>query len=510
MGEVQKLSGPDLAAGIGSNELADGSMLQGHAGGEAVLLARRGDEYFAIGAHCSHYSGPLVDGLMFGDSVRCPWHHACFNLRTGEPVRAPALSAVSCWKVERRDGKIFVAEKVKGRQRTGVTQPAARETVAIVGGGAAGNAAAEMLRREGHNGRILMISADEFAPYDRPNLSKDYLAGNASEAWIPLRSAEFYRKRDIELLLNTRVTTIDTGRRRLTLQDGSSCDYDALILATGAQPVQLDVPGATSPHVRYLRSLADCRAIIAAAERAKRVVVVGAGFIGMEVAASLRMRGLEVHIVATESRPMERVLGPEMGDHIRKLHEVHDVRFHLGQTVTAIDDQRVTLRNGDLIDADLVVVGIGVRPVTDIAEKAGLEVDRGIVVNAYLETSTPRVFAVGDIARWPDPLTGDRIRVEHWVVAERQGQTAARNILGRQERFTLPPFFWTQQYDTVISYVGHAERWDRIVVDGRIERGDCRLTYESGGKTLAVVTIGRDKESLEAEVAMERRIAETV
>ncbi|WP_119461003.1 FAD-dependent oxidoreductase [Rhodospirillaceae bacterium SYSU D60014] len=509
MAGKQELSGPDLAAGIALNELADGAMLQGHAAGEPVLVARRGDAYFAIGANCTHYNGPLAEGLMVGDTVRCPWHHACFDLRTGEAIRAPALNPVPCWRVEKRDGKLVVQERIKPGERRMAGEARTPDTVVIIGGGGAGNAAAEMLRREGHSGRIVMISADESVPYDRPNLSKDYLAGTAPEEWIPLRSEKFYKKHDIELLLKTRATAIDTRGKQVTLSDGSARAYDALVLATGGEPVRLDLPGADRPHVHYLRSLDDCRAIIRAAGQATRAVVVGASFIGMEVAAALRVRDLEVHVVAPGKRPMERVLGPEMGDHIRKLHEGRGVRFHLEQTLAAIDDRSVTLQNGETIEADLVIVGIGVRPVTEIAEQAGIRTDRGILVNEYLETSAPGVFAIGDIARWPDPLTGDRIRVEHWVVAERQGQTAAKNILGRRERFDIPPFFWTQHYDTSVNYVGYAERWDRIAIDGRIEDGDCRLAYERDGKTLAVVTIGRDKESLEAEVAMENRVART-
>lgn len=506
MAETQELSGPDLAAGVAADEIADGAMLLGHAGGEAVLVARRGDEYFAIGAACSHYSGPLAEGLMVDDTVRCPWHHACFSLRTGEALRAPALSPVACWKVERQDGKLFVREKIKPGQPSAAAIGTPR-TVVIVGGGAAGNAAAEMLRREGHAGRILMISADDAAPYDRPNLSKDFLAGAAPESWIPLRSAKFYEKRQIELLLGTRATAIDTGARRVTLSDGTTRDYDALLLATGAEPVRLDIPGAERPHVRYLRTLADCRAIIAAAERATAAVVVGASFIGMEVAAALRQRGLEVHVVAPGARPMERVLGPELGDHLRALHESRGVRFHLGQKLAAIEDRRVALQSGATIDADLVVVGIGVRPAIDIAKAAGLATDGGVLVDEYLETSAPGVFAAGDIARWPDPISGERIRVEHWVVAERQGQTAARNILGRRERFVIAPFFWTRQYDSSICYVGHSERWDRIAIDGEIAKGDCRLAFERDGKVAGVVTIGRDRESLAAELEMERRAA---
>jgi NADPH-dependent 2,4-dienoyl-CoA reductase/sulfur reductase-like enzyme/nitrite reductase/ring-hydroxylating ferredoxin subunit len=498
--------GPDLAEGVPLSEVEEGGMVLGHVGDAPVLVVRRGGELFAIGATCTHYGGPLAEGLMVGDTVRCPWHHACFSLRTGEALRAPALKSVSGWDVEARDGKIFVVGKRKPAecQAGGAVQRPG--TVVIVGGGAAGIAAAEMLRREGHAGRIVMISADSAAPYDRPNLSKDYLAGRAPEEWIPLFSEGFYKKHGIELRLGMRADAIDASGKRVRLSDGSEEGFDALLLATGAEPARLDVPGTNRPHVHYLRSLDDCRAIIADAQRVEHAVVVGASFIGMEVAASLRMRGLGVHVVAPTKRPMERVLGPQLGDYIRRVHEERGVAFHLEQTAVSIDDRAVTLSSGETIEAGLVVIGIGVRPRTEIAQSAGTALDRGVAVNEYLETSVPGILAAGDIARWPDRRTGQRIRVEHWVVAERQGQTAARNILGKREPFDAVPFFWTQQYDMSLSYVGYAERWDAIDVDGDIEGGNCKVAYRQNGKILAVVTIGRDRESLEAEVAMETAV----
>jgi NADPH-dependent 2,4-dienoyl-CoA reductase/sulfur reductase-like enzyme/nitrite reductase/ring-hydroxylating ferredoxin subunit len=499
MSEASELKGPDLTQGIEAAKLRDGEMLVGHAEGEAVLLAKRGDEVLAVSATCTHYSGPLGEGLLVGDTVRCPWHHACFSLRTGAPLRAPALNPIACWNVETRGDRLFVIGKAK---TPAVEEKPSSVAVVMIGGGAAAQAAAEMLRREGFAGKITMLSADASPPCDRPNLSKDYLAGNAPEEWIPLRPPEFFTEHAIDLVLDARVTAIDVAKKHVVTA-GKTYAYDRLLLATGAEPIALTIPGSDLPHVHYLRTLADSRAIIAGLTGAKRAVVLGASFIGLEVAASLRTRGIEVHVVAPDARPLERVLGPELGDFIRALHEEHGVVFHLGQTATSITADKVVLANGEVLAADLVVAGIGVRPALALAEAAGLTIDRGVTVDAFLETSVPGIFAAGDIARWPDPHTGESIRVEHWVVAERQGQIAARNILGQKEACTLVPFFWSQHYDVGISYVGHAQKWDAIVVTGSVADKDCRVEYRRGDKTLAVATMGRDLESLRAEQTFE-------
>jgi NADPH-dependent 2,4-dienoyl-CoA reductase/sulfur reductase-like enzyme len=448
--------------------------------------------------------------MMVDDTVRCPWHHACFSLKTGEALHAPALSPVACWSTELVDDKVFVRGEVAPTQsaRLAPTSASSRRIV-IIGGGAAGFAAAEMLRRRQFQGSVVMLSDDDSAPVDRPNLSKDYLAGNAPEDWIPLRGDDFYAEQNIDLRLRTTVTEIDVRGREVALSDGSKVAYDQVLLATGAEPVRLPLPGMDLAHVHTLRTLRDCRAILDGAATARRAVVMGASFIGLEVAAALRARGIEVHVVAPDKRPMERILGAQMGDFVRSLHEEHGVIFHLEDTATAIDARQVTLKRGGSINADLVVVGVGVRPRLALAEKAGLAIDRGVLVNEYLETSVSGILAAGDIARWPDPHSGTSIRVEHWVVAQRQGQTAAVNMLGGREKFAGVPFFWSQHYDVPINYVGHAEAWDDLAIDGDIAARDCVLRYKRNGRVLAIASIYRDSESLTEERAMEGKTVST-
>lgn len=500
--EKSEPSGPDLSQGIALTSLSGDGMLVGHVGAEDVLLVRRGNEVFAVSPHCTHYHGPLAEGLAVDSTIRCPWHHACFDLRSGEALRAPAFEPLTCWRVEQLDGQVFVREKMpKPRPKPRGKAP---EKILIAGGGAAGFAACEMLRRLDYQGEVIMVSDDTAAPVDRPNLSKDYLAGSAPEEWVPLRPDSYYAENGIDLRLGARIGMIKPREREVMLTDGGTISYDRLLLATGAEPVRLDLPGAAPSDVLTLRSLSDCRRIIARAQTAGRVLVIGASFIGLEVAASLRARGLEVHVVAPETRPMERVLGPQLGDVIRTLHADKGVQFHLGTTVGGFEARRAALKDGTSLVADFVVMGVGVRPRVKLAEEAGLALDHGVAVNSYLQTSAPEIYAAGDIARWPDRHSGSAIRVEHWVVATRQGQTAARNMLGLGEEFTAAPFFWSQHYDISINYVGHAESWNELVVEGNLAARDGLVRFRHGGKTLAVASLFRDMDSLKAEVAMER------
>ncbi|MEK6292195.1 MAG: FAD-dependent oxidoreductase [Paraburkholderia tropica] len=492
----------DLTQGVALEEIVEGGVVTGTVRGEPVLLARRGGELFAVAATCTHYGAPLAEGLLVGDTIRCPWHHAAFCLRDGRVTRPPALDNLKHWRVEQNDGHVFVRDLLPAAQPPKLTIAQPPKSIAIVGGGAAGNAAAETFRREGYEGPVTMWIADTSQPYDRPNLSKDYLAGTASPSWLPLRSPEFYLKHRIDVRCGHRVVRLDPRNKDITLSDGRRERYGALLLATGARPRRMSVPGADLPHVAVLRTLSDCDALIAQIGTARRCVVVGAGFIGLEAAAALRARGVAVDVVMRGAHPMERVLGAALGDMLRALHESHGVTFHVAE-VTQIESDRVTLTTGSALVADVVLTGIGVDPEVTLAQEAGLDMDRGVLVNEYLQASAPDVYVAGDIARWPDPGTGERIRVEHWVVAERQGVVAARNMLGQRQHFAAVPFFWTQHYDVAINYVGHAEGWDRVDIEGDPGAHACTATYWRNSRRLAVATAGRDLDSLRAELAFE-------
>ncbi len=498
--------GPDLAQGITESELPEGSCLTGHFEGEPVMLARVRGEVFAVAAHCTHYGGPLAEGLINGEMVHCPWHHACFSLRTGEAVSPPALNDIATWGVRRSDGRIVLTGRVDAARprRTPVRSP---ESIGIVGAGAAGNVAAETLRREGYAGPITVFDAESASPYDRPNLSKDYLAGNAPEEWIPLHPPEFYGERNIEFVRQA-VLQLDAAQRAVMLADRTQHRFEALILAPGAEAIRLPVPADAGTTMLTLRSLNDSRAIIAAAAAGGSVAVIGASFIGLEVAASLRQRGLDVHIIAPEPVPLARIMGPDLGRFIRELHEEHGVHFHLGRTVSHVGSDQVTLDDGTRIEAGLVVQGVGVRPRTTLAQEAGLTVNNGIVVNQYLETSAPGIWAAGDAAAWPDARSQQPIRVEHWVVAERMGRTAARNVLGLRTPFTAAPFFWSQHYDVTIAYVGHAVDWDEAELAGDPAARDCAVRLRRDGRTLALATIFRDQASLAEELRQEAENAQ--
>jgi NADPH-dependent 2,4-dienoyl-CoA reductase/sulfur reductase-like enzyme/nitrite reductase/ring-hydroxylating ferredoxin subunit len=490
----------DFSSGVLATDLVEGTSIAGQLAEDEVLLVRSGGSVFAVGASCPHYHAPLADGAIIDGTIRCPWHHACFDLRSGAVLRAPALVPLPAWQVEERDGRLFVGSRLEPAQ---ASVPTAPRSVVIIGAGAAGVNVADTLRTEGYDGKIVIISADPDLPYDKPNLSKDFLAGNAPADWLPLHPAEHYDEQRIELRLGVNVSSIDVASKAITTSSGERLPYDALVLATGAAPRRLTVPGAE--NVNYVRTRADVERLVASIANARNAVVIGAGFIGLEVAASLRQRGLDVTVVSPDAVPLQRVLGPVVGARIRELHESHGVVFQLGRSVASIDGRSVLLDDGTRVDGDVIIAGVGVTPSVDLAQAAGLEVGNGIAVDQYLQTSAEGVFACGDVAAWTVPGADAAMRVEHWVVAGRQGQTVARNILGKREAFRAVPFFWSAHYDVVVAYVGHAAGWDTVDVRGSLEQNDATIIYRASNRVLAVATIGRDAVGLAVEDAMERR-----
>ncbi len=485
-------------------------MLAGQVDGAPALLIRRGALFFAVGGSCPHYGAPLAEGVLSGDTLHCPHHHACFDVRTGKPQRGPALTSLPRFRVERHLDTVSVtgeplAEHIpeppcvaEGRR------PPAR--IVVVGTGAAGIGGAFALRAAGYQGQLTLIGSETAAPYDRPTLSKGYLAGTAPADWLPLQPDQAYAEREIRLILGTSVRRIDPAASAVWLEDGRAFPYDRLLLAPGAIPIRPPILGAEQTRVRTLRSKADLDELRELAATATHAVVIGAGFLGLEAAASLRARGLEVDVVAPDATPLQRVLGPELGRRVQQLHEGHGVRLHLGRAVTAIGDRVVALDDGTALRADLVIVATGVNPDTRLAERAGLVLDRGIRVDRYLETSQPGIFAAGDAVRWPDPRSGEYAGCGHWSLAMRMGETAARNMLGALTAFDAVPFFWSEHYDVRINCSGSTERYDRIEVRAGLPPDQWEQHYYLAHRLVAVATINRDHASLEAELAIERQL----
>jgi NADPH-dependent 2,4-dienoyl-CoA reductase/sulfur reductase-like enzyme/nitrite reductase/ring-hydroxylating ferredoxin subunit len=496
--------GPDLAAGVTIADIPDGAMKAGHIGGTKALLARLGDEIFAIGATCSHLGGPLHQGLVVDHTVRCPWHHACFSLRSGEPLAAPAFDPLPHWEVAVEDSFVRVRQPAllptPSRLRHSTRSD---ERFIVIGGGAAGFAAVDMLLRSGFAGEIAMISDDTAPPYDRTLLTKDYLDGHFGDDRLPLSNRDFASEDRVRLMLRTKIARIDPTARQVILDDGGVLSYSKLLLATGAAPKRPDFPGAELPHVKLLRSLEDCRDILAAAQAARHIAVVGGSFIGLEAAASLRDRGHKVSVVVPEKQPMARIFGAELAELIAAAHRDQGVNWHVGRKVDQVTEGAVRLDDDTLLDADVVVVGIGVVPRIGLAQAAGIAVDDGVLVDEHLVTSVPDIFAAGDIARWPDRYSGGRIRVEHWVVAERQGQVAALNMMGHRQSYVAVPFFWTKHFDLSIRYVGHATSWDELKVAGDLASRDGLVRFVKGERLLAVATVERDLAALDEERAWE-------
>ncbi|HKQ74913.1 MAG TPA: FAD-dependent oxidoreductase [Blastocatellia bacterium] len=491
-------------------ELKDGEMKQVDAGGTNILLARVDGKYHAVGATCPHYGAPLAEGALCGERIICPWHHASFDVKSGDLLEPPAFDALPRYEVKIEDDSVIVVVPDETEDRR--TPPMAprdagqdERVFVILGGGAAGYMAAQTLREEDFRGRVLMVTREDRLPYDRPNLSKDYLHGHAEPEWMPLRSDEFFNEHGIEVLRESEATRVDAKAKTITFKDGEQLAYDALLVATGGEPRTLPIAGADLKNVLTLRSFSDSDAIIAAAEQAKRAVVIGASFIGLEAASSLKTRGLEVTVVAPEQTPFEITLGGEIGALFKKIHEDNGVRFRLGAKVARFtgdgEVEAVELESGEKIDADLVVVGVGVKPATHFLEGVELSKDGGVVVDEHLRAADG-LYAAGDIAQFPSSPTGERQRIEHWRTALQQGRIAARNMAGRSVPYTAVPFFWTRQFDAGLLYVGHSTSWDEIIFQGDVPAQNFLAFYVKGNRVRAVAGMNRDQDMAAVEGLM--------
>ena len=491
----------DLSNGLPLSSLEEGQPFFGRVGDAPVYVLKRKSSVDAFSSLCSHLGGPLQDGLVDGAHVRCPWHHACFELKSGRALAAPAFNPLERYDVDVRDGTVRVTKQMPAAEPRGVASQSRNPdqgAFAIIGGGAAGFAAAHALRADGWPGRILMYSADSRAPYDRTLLTKDYLDGHFGDDRLEIAKNAF-EKLGVDLELDVEVEAIEPADNLLLFSQGRTQIYDKLLLATGSRPKRLHIPGGAGSNVFTLRTLADCRRILAAVSHVRRAVIIGGSFIGLEAAASLTSRGISVAVVVPQFHPMEKLLGRALSDLIIQTLSAKGVEFHFGCKPARIEGNWITLDKGDSLEADFMLVGIGVTPRIGLARSAGITIDQGVVVDEYLRTSAQNIYAAGDIVSWPYRIKEERIRTEHWVVAQRQGQTAAVNMLGSQQPLRLVPFFWSKFFDLSFRYIGHAREWDAVTIEGDLQKRNALLRYWKDGIDVAVASVGRDRDCLLAE-----------
>jgi NADPH-dependent 2,4-dienoyl-CoA reductase/sulfur reductase-like enzyme/nitrite reductase/ring-hydroxylating ferredoxin subunit len=476
--------------------ITDGGMLGVDAGETKLLLLRSGATVSAVGGTCPHAGAPLVEGVRCGERIICPWHKASFDLRSGALVEPPAVDPLPSFPVRIESGRVLVS-----------LQPdpvAAIETgrddrcFVIIGAGAAGQSAAQTLREDGFAGRLVLVSQEPELPYDRTVLSKYTLSGEPGDEKTPLQDAAFYERHRITRMTAT-VATVDAPAATIRFEDGTSLAYDAALLATGGTPNTPNFPGADLEGAFLLRKPADADAILARAKNGRHAVIVGGGFIAMEAAASLRERGLEVTVVMPEATPFETPLGPMIGAVFARLHAQKGVVLRARQTVVGLDGDEagavgaVRLASGERLLADLVVVGSGIRPATDILRGVTLRPDGGVPVDRFLRAAD-KLFAAGDVAAVPLGGASSLTRVEHWRVAQQQGRTAARNMLERDIPFDAVPYFWTSHFLKRLDYVGHAEAWDTVIVDGDLQKPEFIALYVKAGHVDAVIGWDRDQD----------------
>jgi 3-phenylpropionate/trans-cinnamate dioxygenase ferredoxin reductase subunit len=490
-------------------EIREGAIHECSVGDDDVLVTRHRGSICACGATCPHYGAPLASGVVSEGEIVCPWHNARFKVEDGSLSAPPALDDLPTYEVKIEDGSVYLG----ARRAPAITMPEGHDgrCFAIVGGGAAGNAAAEGLRRRGFAGHIVLITAEAELPYDRTMLSKGFLAGKSDSGDLPLRSEDFYERLQVEIRTNHTVTSVDTAPMAIGFAKGVSLKADAVLLATGCRPKRL--AGLDRRNCFALRSAADAVELRKAADALptsdRRVVILGAGFIGMEAAASFRQQDYEVHLVAPEAEPMAHAFGEPIGRRLRRLHEEKGVQLHLNTSVQRIDGNEevhaVVLSDGATLPTPLLLYAVGVEPVTDFVAGLKKAEDGGILVDRTFATSAPGIYAAGDIASVPY-LGGDRVRVEHWVEAERQGMHAAGNMLGDTTPYGGIPFFWTRQYDESLKFIGLPLAPGAVAYRGDVDGGDFVAGfYSEQGELTGAAASGRDDELLLVERLLHER-----
>lgn len=482
------------------DDLADGQLKEVRVGDTDVLLARADGQFYALFPKCSHYQAPLAKGVLNGHRLICPWHNACFDIRNGHRLEAPALNGLPTHEVRVEDDLVYVRLTTSEESMTNpmaAPDEANQQTYVIVGSGGAAAFAAEALREGGFTGRIVMLTDSQEGPYDRPNCSKDYLQGEAPDEWMPLRPADFYQSYGIDLRTGQRVVSLNPATKQIELASGEILHYDKALISTGGRPNAVPIPGINLPGVHTLRSLQDSQTLRDLGRLGKRAVVVGSSFIGLEGAMSLRKLGSEVDVVGLEQVPFEKILGPVIGRAVQSWHEKAGIRFHLGRKVDHFDGdaavRAVVLDNGERLPADFVLLGLGVRSQTDFLNDVSKRKDGGILTDAYL-AATDDLYVAGDIAAYPT-TDGESQRIEHWKVAGQQGHVAGLTMAGQPTPYQSVPFFWTNQQGKRINYVGHAEGWDEIIYDGDPAKDESFLAfYVQHNEVKAAAGLKRDQE----------------
>ena len=484
------------------NTLSDGEMKSYEFGDHHILIIRKEKEFHAVGAHCTHYHAPLEEGLLHGDRLICPWHHACFDIKTGHVNEPPAFDHLPVYEITQEDDRYFVdlpdepVSSVNPLQGNTIV-PASEEVYLILGAGAAGFYAVQTLRAEGFNGKVIMVTREDKPPYDRPNLSKDYLSGDLPPEWMPLRPEEFYTDNQIDLLYGKEIERVDLAAQTVFFSSTDFIKYNKLLIATGGKPRQMDVPGNELKGVHKLRSNEHADQLIDQLGENNKVTVIGTGFIGMEASLSLAQRGAKVKVVTPEEVPFSKVLGEKIAAIFQKQHQDSGVEFISGRKVVEFGGadrlEKVILDNGDEIETDLALIAIGIVPVTDFIDGLKKESDGSLSVDEYFRCAD-NVYAAGDVATFPDRWMNNSVRIEHWRTAQQQGRNAALNMMGKNIPYLSVPFFWTKQGDLSLGYVGHAPDWDEIIYDGEPVSKEFIAYFIKDGKILAAAANYRDPE----------------